>query len=470
MIRLGLVAFLMLPLTGCLSLKEPAKPALGSGVAPESWRTPTPSEAVLDNWLATFGDAELTALAAEALTNNPDLAAAAARLDQALASAKSVSSALLPALNLNGNAQNSSRLERTSAQKAAGVKANSPAYGASLDLSWELDVWGRLRYANRSATATTAASAEDYQAARRSLVAQVAKAWFAAAESQLQLQLSQQFVSTYEQTLSLVEIRFGAGAIAEQDFATAKADVAGARQRAEAAATTFKEAVRGLELLLGRYPAAELQVADDLHAVPPPVPAGVPAQVLERRPDIMAAERRVDAAFASTEEAKAARLPRLSLTSSLGSSSPELKDLLDPKNAALNFAGNLFAPLFDGGQRRAQVDLAQARQREAAANYRSTALAAFQEVENYLLAGESLARQETQSREAAEQYEKARRMGTARYEAGDIDLIELLILQRQELQAKSSLLSLKAQRLSERVNLHLALGGDFASADNLIAQ
>jgi len=465
--RVGTVATISLTLTGCLHLKEAPPSELGSAQPPAAWRGSAQTNAAIDNWLFAFGDQTLERLAAEALTNNPDLSATAARLDQALASAKTVRAALLPALSLNASAQNSTRLDRSAAQKAAGINANSSAFGSALDLSWELDVWGRLRYAKKSATASAAASQEDYLAARRSLVGQVAKAWFAATEAQLQLQLNRQFVGTYEQTLNLVEVRYGAGAIAEQDLAAAKADLAGARQRAEASAKTYAESVRSLELLLGRYPAAELQAAGELRAVPPPVPAGVPAQVLERRPDLMAAQRRYESAFASTQAAKAARLPRISLTSSLGTSSAELKDLVDPKNAALNFAGNLAAPIFDGGQRRAQVDQSEAQQREAAANYRSAVLTAFQEVENFRTAEESLARQEAQSREAAEQYEKARRLGAARYQAGDIDLIELLVLQRQELQAKSSLLSLSAQRLSDRVNLHLSLGGDFATAANL---
>lgn len=328
-------------------------------------------------------------------------------------------------------------------------------------------MWGRLRYANRSATETAKASAADYAAARRSLAAQVAKAWFAAAEAKLQFELDDNFVASYEETLRIVEAKFKAGAVSEQDVANAKADLASSRRLAEAAATTLKESVRSLEVLLGRYPAAELAVADDLHAVPPAIPSGVPSQLLERRADIIAAERRVAAAFNTTEAAKAARLPQIALTSSLGSSSPELKDLVDPKNMALNFAGNLFAPLFDAGLRQAQVEQAQAQQREAMAAYRSTALTAFQEVENLLVSESSLAKQEEQLREAVQQYEKTRQLAETRYKAGSISLTDVLIIQRQELQAKANLLTLRDARLVQRVNLHLALGGDFAKPEQV---
>lgn len=461
LLRLAFVALTPVWVAGCLNLKQPAQPGLGSTSVPAQWQSQTDTNAVHDDWIASFGDEQLTRLVNEAMTNNPDLAATAARLDQALASANAAKASLWPQLSGSLGAQNSTLLKRSDADKAAGIKANSHSFGASLDLSWEVDVWGRLRYAKRSAAETAAASAADYAAARRSLAAQVAKAWFAAAEARLQKQLDDNFVSSYEETLRIVEARYKAGAVSEQDVANAKADLASSRRLAEAAATTLKEAVRSLEVLLGRYPAAELAVADDLQAVPPAIPAGLPSQLLERRADVIAAERRVAAAFNTTEEARAARLPQISLTSSLGSSSTQLKDLVDPKNMALNFAGNLFAPLFDAGLRKSQVEFAKAQQREAMANYRSTALNAFQEVENLLVSETSLAVQEEQLREAVTQYENTRRIAETRYQAGSISLIDVLTFQRQELQAKANLLTLRDARLAQRVNLHLALGGDF---------
>lgn len=469
LLRLALATLSSTLVAGCVNLKQSTRPELGSTQVPAQWHSETSTNAVLDDWIASFGDDQLVKLVNEAMTNNPDLAATAARLDQAIASAGVAKANLWPQLSGGLSGQHTTLLERTDADKAAGIKANSTTYGASLDLSWEVDVWGRLRYAKSSATETAKAWAADYIAARRSLAAQVAKAWFAAAEAQLQKQLSDNFVASYEETLRIVEAKFKAGAVSEQDVANAKADLASSRRLAEAGATTLKESVRSLEVLLGRYPAAELSVADDLQAVPPAIPAGLPSQLLERRADVSAAERRVAAAFNTTEEAKAARLPQISLTSSLGSTSTELKDLVDPKNMALNFAGNLFAPLFDAGLRKSQVELAQAQQREAMANYRSTALVAFQEVENLLVSETSLASQEEQLREAVKQYESARRIAETRYKAGSISLTDVLTIQRQELQAKSNLLTLRDQRLIQRVNLHLALGGDFNKLD-LVAQ
>lgn len=455
------VLSLVLAVAGCAKLQSPPKPGMGATKLPPGWTAESQRGSVQDNWISTLGDAQLPALILEALANNPDLEASAARLEQALASARAAGAPLYPALDLNGGANRGYLFERSSAQKTAGVPASSGAFGASLDLSWEIDLWGRLRYHKRGAAENAAATQIDYVAARRSLAAQVAKAWFAAAEAQLQQNLADNAVSTYQETLRIVEVRFRAGSVTQQDVANARADLALARQRARAATTTFKEGVRGVEVLLGRYPSAELQVANELLSVPAPVPAGVPSELLERRPDIVAAERRVAAAFNFTKEANAARLPRLALTSSVGASSSSLSDLIDPRNAVANFAANLFAPLFDAGLRRAEFDQARAQQREAAANYRGTALRAFQEVENLLVSEGSLAQEEVELNDAVKQYEIARRVAETRYKAGEIDLTDVLIIQRQELQAKSSLLSLRNQRLAQRINLHLALGGDF---------
>ena len=451
----------VLAVAGCAKLQQPAKPGLGTIRLPSGWVAESQQGSVQNGWISTLGDAQLPALIQEALANNPDLEASAARLDQALAIARAAGAPLYPAIDLNGGANRSYRFERSPGEKTAGVPASSGAFGASLDLSWEIDLWGRLRYHKRGAAENAIATQIDYVAARRSLAAQTAKAWFAATEAQLQQKLADDAVATYQETLRIVEVRFRAGSVTQQDVANARADLALARQRARSAATTFKEAIRGVEVLLGRYPSAELQVANDLLSVPAPVPAGLPSELLERRPDIVAAERRVAAAFNFTKEANAARLPRLALTSSIGTSSSSLSDLIDPRNAIANFAANLFAPLFDAGLRRAEFEQARAQQREAAANYRSAALRAFEEVENLLVSEGSLAEEERELGDAVKQYEIARRVAETRYKAGEIDLTDVLIIQRQELQAKSSLLALRNQRLAQRVNLHLALGGDF---------
>lgn len=462
-----LIPLLVVITTGCVELKSPPmKPDAGSVQIAPAWKTAAQSGVVQNHWLASFNDVQLTNLVNEAISNNPDLAVTAAELDKATANAKIAQAALWPSLTANGSAENTGRIKRTSSEKSSDVKANTSSFGASLDLSWEVDIWGELRYQNRSGVATALASAQTYAYARQSLAAQVAKAWFAAEEARLQLNLEDEFVVNYSNTLNIVEVEFHAGSVTEQDVASAKANLASSREAATAATATFNQSVRGLEVLVGRYPAAELKVADDLQAVPPPVPAGLPSDLLRRRADIVAAQFTVAAAFDTTQAAAAARLPQISLTSEFGYSSTQLKDLLDPKNAALALAGNLTAPLFDGGELKAEFTLAQAEQKAALASYHSVILTAFEEVENYLENETILAREEEQLSIATGQYEKARHIAETRYQAGQISLTDVLTIEREELQAKSSLLSLKYNRLANRVNLHLALGGDFAMASN----
>jgi NodT family efflux transporter outer membrane factor (OMF) lipoprotein len=441
---------------------RPLESASGPLPTAETWQsTGTPGQ-VQDGWLATFGDPELVEFVIEAQAHNPDLAAAAGRLLQASAAARQAGSLLYPELGLNAGAAKRIQLGgQTPQQLLQGVGSESNTLGVSLDLSWELDIWGKLRSGKRGQQALAQASVQDYRAARESLAGQVAKGRFQATLAKLQLDLNNEFVTNYTETLRVVQARFDAGSVSEQDLANARGDLATAQQSARSAATAYNDALRSLEILLGRYPAADLAAAQDLQATPPPVPAGLPSELLERRPDVLAAERRVAGAYQFSRQAQAARLPALALTSGVGGSSKALAELVDPRYVAANFAANLFQPLFDAGLRKARYDQARGVEAEALEIYRATALRAFQEVENILDSETSLAEQEDRLRAASGSYERARKIAEIRYKEGASDLTDVLVVQRQELQSKTTLLNVRASRLSQRVNLHLALGGNF---------
>lgn len=441
----------------------PRPPELNKDLpAAGTWHSGGAPGAVQDGWLASFGDAALVECVLEAQAHNPDLAAAAARLQQASAAARQAGALLYPELDLNAGASKRVQLGgQTPLQELQRIGSESNTLGVSLDLSWEIDLWGKLRSGKRGQQALAQASAQDYRAARESLAGQVAKARFQATLAKLQTDLNNEFVANYTETLRVVQARFDAGSVSEQDLANAKGDLATARQAARSSATAYNDALRSLEVLLGRYPAAEIGAAKDLQATPPPVPAGLPSELLERRPDVLAAERRVAAAYQFSRQAQAARLPALALTSSVGGSSKALAELVDPRYVAANFAANLFQPLFDAGLRKARYDEARGEEAETLALYRGTALRAFQEVENILDSETSLAEQEAALREASSQYERARKIAEIRYKEGASDLTDVLVVQRQELQSKTSLLNVRGSRLTQRVNLHLALGGNF---------
>jgi len=195
------------------------------------------------------------------------------------------------------------------------------------------------------------------------------------------------------------------------------------------------------------------------------VPAGLPAELLARRPDLVAAERRLAAAGLSVDEARAARLPRISLTGSAGRSSQELEDLLDEDFTVWSLAANLLQPIFQGGRLAAAVDLAEARRREALAGWVSAALAAFGEVEQALAADAFLLARLAALEEAAEQALAARELSEERYLAGLAPYLSVLESQRQALAAESELLAARRGRLDARVDLHLALGGGFSTGE-----
>jgi outer membrane protein TolC len=225
----------------------------------------------------------------------------------------------------------------------------------------------------------------------------------------------------------------------------------------------LQQITRGLEVMLGRYPAAELQLAPSLPPVPPPVPDGLPSELLERRPDLVAAERRVASAFHAVQSAKAARLPRFTLTGGGGRSSGELIRLIGASTGFWNAGIELLAPLFLGGALQAQVRFATANQEAALALFGQAALRAFSEVESSLDNEPLLADQQRYLEAVLAQDTEALRLGRLRYEGGATDLLHVLEIQTRVLNSQFALVAIRNDRLANRIALHLALGGGFAA-------
>lgn len=220
--------------------------------------------------------------------------------------------------------------------------------------------------------------------------------------------------------------------------------------------------MRSLEVLLGRYPATELEVASEFVPVPPPVPVGIPSEVLERRPDIIAAEREVAAAYNRVEAAKAAKLPSISLTASGGSSSDELLDIVGLGGSFFSLGANFIAPLDIGGGLQAQVEIETAQQEAALAAYGGLALRVFSEVESSLRNETLLLEREEFLASAVESNSEAMKATQIQYEVGAVDLLSVLQIQTRVLNSKIELVRIKNARLAQRIDLHLALGGDFS--------
>ena len=247
----------------------------------------------------------------------------------------------------------------------------------------------------------------------------------------------------------------------EYDVSVAQANLHTFRDVAQNLDLAYQQALRSLEILAGRYPAALVVVPSELAAAPAPVPVGMPSNLLERRPDVVAAERRVAAALYRTEQAKAARLPQISLTATVSSVSSELFVLKDRDNPVWSAGASLLAPIFLGGQLQAQVELRTAEQKQAVAEYGRIGARAFGEVENALSAGFALETREAILRQAVAENQRSLELANIRFRIGATDLRAALQQNLALYSAQVALLRVRSERLVQRVNLHLALGGSF---------
>ena len=416
----------------------------------EGWGKAISSADVSSGWLASFNDKKLESIVNEALSNNRRLSAAAANVDVAAGIAKQAGARLAPAVNVGGSGQNTARGD-----------ASSNLAGVSLNIQWEIDLWGKLGSAANAAELSFQATESDFEFARQSLVAQTAKAWFLATEANLQKTMAEEAVDIYQQVVNVVKTRVELGSSQQQDLYLAKADLASAQERLRQAQGAFEQSVRSIEVILGRYPKAELKVPSEFVPVPPNVAAGIPSHLLERRPDVIAAERQVAAAFNRIESAKAAKLPSISLTASTGRSSNALIDLLGIGKGFFSLGANFLAPIDLGGSLQAEVEIETAKQKAALANYGDIALNSFNEVEAALTNEVLLQDREGLLSASVENNNKALGIARTQYEFGQVNLLNVLQMQARTLNAKISLIRIKNARLAQRVDLHLALGGTF---------
>lgn len=413
-------------------------------------------------WWRSFDDASLATLVEEALVHNLDLRAGVARVLAAQAEARIAGADRLPTLGAGVNAGRSRQIYVGLPVPGGDVlESTSTSYGVSLDVSWELDLWGRLAAQAGAAEADLVATLQEHRALRHSIAGQTAKTFFAWQEARQQLRVAQSSEASYASTLELVERRYASGLTSVFEVRLAETDLAVARALVEERSGALERVVRQLQILVGRYPDGTIVDDAELPEPPPTPPAGAPGQLIARRPDLAAAEARLAAADERLYAARAALYPRLSLSGAVGRTSNRTGDLFDPDFSIWSVAAGLTQPLFQGGRLRAGVDLADAGVVGALASFESSLLAALGEVEVALVGERRLERLEAAQAIARDRAEAASELARTRYEAGLTDLLEVLEAQRRALGAESSLLDVRRRRLDQRVDLHLALGGGF---------
>lgn len=409
--------------------------------------TAPPVPHVANSLLGLFDDSRLRATVRQALAGNPDLKGSLARMEEAGFNTRKTASALYPSLGANGAAGRS---------RTPGL-GESADYRLSLDARWELDVWGRIRAGVQASTADQAAATADYESARQSLAAQTMKAWFDLVSSEKRLALGYRRLSSFEETHRLVLRRFELGTARLGDLELARTDLENGRADIRQLEDDRDRASRTVRLITGAYPDARLS-ADKWSSLSRSVPPGVPSDVLLQRPDIDAAYQRLRAADSRIKVAHADLFPSFPLTASGGASSNVLTSLASSSFDSWSLLASFSAPIFDAGQRRAELGAAGKRAEQALAAYQSTVLSAFKEVEDALGSERLLRQQESARLKALDAARSAETRSRRDYEAGISDLLTLLEAQRRVFSTEDQTISIHRLRLQNRVALALALG------------
>jgi NodT family efflux transporter outer membrane factor (OMF) lipoprotein len=400
-----------------------------------------------DAWLKQFNDTELEALVAEALKNHPDVRIIAARRLQAEALIDAAGGAQYPGLGVVGN---------------TGGKVGSSGSGLTgyyIGANWELDLWGRVRTALAGAKENAKALNAEQDAARLSLIGTLTKIVWLARGFQEQARLSQENADAAKRYAQLTEIREQIGASSKNDVAFARTSAAQAHELALISKQARDQSLRAVEILVGRYPQATLLKSTQLPALPPPIASGIPTDILERRPDIIAAEARVNSAFYTASEKRLARLPKISLTAGFGYINSQVFSLVNGPTSSLGLGANVMMPLFQGGAIEAQIAYQNAEAQAALANYGKVVLNAFGDVEN-ALNGEMTWRERSVllNTQLQEQKQILRRI-EQEFTIGRVDQRQI---QQQKIKTNTTEISFRqgqVDALTQRVNLYLALGG-----------
>jgi NodT family efflux transporter outer membrane factor (OMF) lipoprotein len=443
--------------TGCVlppppTAEELRTQGLPNTKMPKEWVAPANVGEVGDGWLARFDDPTLKGLVLEAMAYNADLQVAAARVEAAAASARAAGGAIWPQVSISG------RGGGKMSGDASGIQ------GVGLFANWELDLWGRVRSLRASGEAQYESTELDLRYARESIAAMVAKSWIVAREAAMQAAIANEMAASAQELANISRERVRVGRGDELEANQAEASVFSYRDVALQADIARQNALRSIEILAGRYPAAAIDAGAELPRLPTAIPAGLPSHLLERRYDVRAAERRVAVALYRTTEAQAARLPRIALTASVTSVSSDLFFMKEHSNPVWSVGGTLLAPIFTGGALAAQVDVRTAEQKAAVADYGRIGSRAFGEVEGALSTSFNLERREEMLMRAIQANQRALGFARVRLDVGSGDQRgvqeQLLALHA----TRTTLLRVQSERLIQRVNLHLALGGGFEAA------
>ncbi|WP_399697008.1 efflux transporter outer membrane subunit [Xenophilus sp.] len=431
-----------------------APTAFKEAPAADGWVPAQPGDALdRGEWWKRFGDPQLDELAARVQVSNQNIAAAVATYTQAQALVREQRAALFPTVTLDGSGR------RSGAVRSNSGTSPSNSFSASLGADWSPDVWGRLRQAAGSAQAGAQASEADLASARLSAVGELVVNYLSLREADAELRLLHETIEGYERALTITRNRYEAGIAAQTDVLQAQTQLVNAQAERVALRRTRAAYEHAIAVLAGEAPAQFSIAPAAWKPTVPAVPTGVPSLLLQRRPDIAAAERAVAQANAQIGIARAAYFPNIGLSASINSSTSRVRDLFDASNMLWALGLSVAQTVFDAGAIGASVDAAKAGHEASVARYRQTVLTAFQNVEDQLTATAALAEQEGLRRTASQAADRTEQQMLNRYRAGQVSYTDVVSAQASALSSRRSLVQVQLARQAAAVGLIQALGG-----------
>ncbi|MFO1312849.1 MAG: efflux transporter outer membrane subunit [Burkholderiales bacterium] len=453
-----LTLLFVVALGGCMvgpDYVRPTAPTPAAYKEADGWKVAQPADAApRGKWWEAYNDPVLNGLVERVDVDNFNIALYEARVRQANAGTQAASAALWPVVNAGAGAS------RNSANSSTLGRTTNAAYNVALGASWEPDLWGGIRRNIESAGASAQATEADLANARLSVQASVAQNYFLLRVQDAQIALLEDTVEAYDKSLQLTRNQYAAGIVARGDVAQAEAQLKSTQAQVYDARISRAQLEHAIAVLVGKPP-SELSIAPQpkLAAAYPDIPLVVPSALLERRPDIAAAERRAAAANAQIGVAQAAFFPSVTLSANGGLQSSVIGSLLSLPNHYWTLGASLAQAVFDAGLRTAQKEQAIAVYDQAVASYRSTVLTGFQEVEDNLVALSLLAQEASVQAEAVAAARQSATIAQNQYRAGTTSYVAVVVLQANALNNERNALGITARRLTASVSLVRAMGG-----------
>lgn len=425
------------------------------------WKMAQPKDQQIRSaWWEAYQDESLNAFVQQAAAANQNLAIAEARYRQALALSNGYRASQYPTVTANTSSTRTKRSDNTTNSSADSITNN---HAIGLNVSWEVDVWGRIKKQVEAGDAALQASAADIEVAKLSILSTLAQTYFQLRVFDTQQVLLEDTVKAYERSYTLTRNRYQAGVATKADVSQAESQIKTTQVLARDISLQRSQAEHAIAVLLGKAP-SELSIKPNpfdkkTSLVIPAVPASLPAELLERRPDIAAAERRVASANANIGVAKTAFFPALTLGASAGFQSSSLGNLITTPSRIWSIGPLIALSVFDGGLRKSQTNAAIANYDATVATYQQTALAAFQEVEDNLVALDALSEEAILQESAVKAANEALQQSINRYKAGTIDYLNVAVLQTNTLNNQRNAIAIHGRRLQASIALIKAIGG-----------